>query len=197
MGCSEPPTPLPTPPRVGIGVPHQVFSSRFLVAKGSCLDWQQVYFIGLPIVVDSVPPSLLPPTFCITSLRVRPMQAFARWPEPKQPCLTLISACSQAAPDTTTHGVAPIVVAEMPCRLNLLSTKHSHAATTTAKCFGAHPAITALIAHFSTVSTPLLGATLPFCGEKGDGERRGKNKPAVFSRWRWRRVEGYSVYCSR
>lgn len=50
---------------------------------------------------------------------------------------------------------------------------HSHAETTTAKCLGAHPAITALMAHFSTVSTPLLGATFPVIDE-GRKLRKGK-----------------------
>ena len=34
-------------------------------------------------------------------------------------------------------------------------------ASTTGKCFGAHPAMTALIAAFSHVNRPPLGATVP------------------------------------
>lgn len=53
---------------------------------------------------------------------------------------------------------------------------HSHAETTTAKCLGAHPAITALMAHFSTVSTPLLGATFPVIDEGKLRKGKCRNK---------------------
>lgn len=59
--------------------------------------WQTIVrrtFMGEPRVVLSVPPSLAPPTFCKTSLRLRPMHALrhkhhgqktaAR--QPQQPC---------------------------------------------------------------------------------------------------------------
>ena len=52
-------------------------------------------------------------------------------------------------PETTTTGVAPIVVADVPCKLYFSSSMHSTAARTTGKCLGAHPAITAFTAACS------------------------------------------------
>lgn len=111
-----------------------------------------VYFIGVPRVVDSVPPSFAPPQFCSTSLTARPMQPLARWPDPSAPMPELTPAAVRTGPDTIEHGVAPIVVAETPWALNSGSKRHSTAASTVVSCLGSHPAITALIATYTVQS---------------------------------------------
>jgi len=60
-------------------------------------------------------------------------------------------------PFTMTAGVAPPVVDDTPATLNSSWSMALTAATTTGKCSGRHPAITALIAIFSSVTLALRG----------------------------------------
>ena len=55
-------------------------------------------------------------------------------------------------PLTTAHSAAPPVLVSTVCRLNAASNIASSAATTTGKYSGLQPAITALIAAFSSVT---------------------------------------------
>ena len=63
-------------------------------------------------------------------------------------------------PLTTIIAVAGLVVACMPCKLNLRSVKASTAAINVRMVSGLHPAITALMAIPSTVATPKPGCTV-------------------------------------
>ena len=116
-------------------------------------------FIGVPIVVLSVPPNFAPPTFCRTSLTARPMQRLARResPEPSAPCDESRPASCRIGPLTITQGVAPMVVACTPCRLNGSSSMASTAASTTRRCDGSQPAITAFAATLPTVQVLYMG----------------------------------------
>src|SRR4051794_29619763 len=67
----------------------------------------------------------------------------------------------RTGPFTTSTGPTNIVVASTPCMENAGSSTASTAASTTGKYSGLQPAITALIATFSTVSTPELGGQMP------------------------------------
>ena len=64
-------------------------------------------------------------------------------------------------PFTMTAGAAPPVVAWTPAMLKSGCMAAFTAATTTGKCSGLHPAITALIATFSSVTSALRGCTTP------------------------------------
>ena len=56
-------------------------------------------------------------------------------------------------------GATGLVVAWMPCRLKAGSATASTAAMRTGRYSGLHPAITALMAIFSTVAIPRRGST--------------------------------------
>ena len=59
------------------------------------------------------------------------------------------------------RGTLACVVVCTPWRLNLGSRRARTPAITAGKYSGLHPAITALIASFSTVATPFMGGTSP------------------------------------
>ena len=87
------------------------------------------------------------------------MVALARQPGPKSPGPQLTSRRLRKGPLTMNRGDGKLVVAETPCRSKPSSHIASTPATTTGRYSGRHPAITALIAIFSTVARPKLGGT--------------------------------------
>ena len=108
----------------------------------------------------SVPPGFAPPTFRSTSISARPIVAFARFPCPSTPRPMFIPMRCRIGPFTTSTGAAPIVVAMMPCALNVSVHTASTAAMTTGRYSGRHPAITVLIAIFSMVAGAMFGGTI-------------------------------------
>ena len=99
-------------------------------------------------------PGFAPPRLTQTSLSARPIVALARAPEPNTPAPELISSAARIGPFTMTSGDGALVVAETPCRSKASSQAASTAAMTTGRYSGRQPAITALIAIFSTVARP-------------------------------------------
>ncbi len=99
-------------------------------------------------------PGFAPPRFTHTSLTARPIVALARQPGPNTPAPELISSSARIGPLTITSGDGAFVVADTPCRSNASSQIASIAASTTGRYSGRHPAMTALIAIFSTVARP-------------------------------------------
>ena len=119
-----------------------------------------VNFIGLPRVERSTPPVDAPPTLRTTSRNARPMVALARLPAPKAPSFIFMPIFSRIGPLMIITGAAPMVVAVTPWMLNASVQAASTAAMMTGKYSGLHPAITALIAIFSTVASPMFGGTV-------------------------------------
>ena len=115
---------------------------------------------GFPSVARSMPPGRPPPTLRITSCSARPMVLLARLPCPNTLPPLFIARCRRTGPFTTITGPTGIVVARTPWTLNSSVQAASTDASTTGRYSGLHPAITALIAIFSTVhSTRSGGAT--------------------------------------
>ena len=100
-------------------------------------------------------PGRAPPMFIRQRRRARPMLAFARCPGPSAPQPEAIGPqTSRAGPLTMTTGPSPCVV---DCMLSMSKSgwlTARTAASTTGKCSGRQPAMTALIAIFSTVAWP-------------------------------------------
>ena len=113
-------------------------------------------------------PGKAPPRFINISLTALPRVALLRHPGPKAPDLLLISNFLAIGPLTIIKGATGCVVGCMP----IISTGFSHIAATAAINTGIYsgrqPAITALIAIFSTVASPQLGGTAAITS---DGDR--------------------------
>mmetsp|Transcript_25073 Transcript_25073/g.75274 ORF Transcript_25073/g.75274 Transcript_25073/m.75274 type:complete len:220 (+) Transcript_25073:1082-1741(+) len=116
---------------------------------------------GVPMHVDSVPPSLEPPTWCSTSFSARPTAALARLPLPRQPAPEATPEASCAPPDTRTSGVQPMVVAPAPIALKAGSSAALTAATMTGNCFGSAPARTAHAATCQSWQSRMAGGQAP------------------------------------
>src|SRR5437762_14312294 len=99
-------------------------------------------------------PGLAPPRFTHTRRSARPIVAFARQPDPNTPAAQFTSSVVLIGPLTITSGAGALVVADTPCRSNDSSQTASTAAMTTGRYSGRQPAMTALIAIFSTVARP-------------------------------------------
>ena len=80
---------------------------------------------------------------------------------PKQPEPPWMPAARAGGPLTSTNTAQGWVVALMPSRLNGGCAIASTAASTTGKCCGRQPAMTALIAIACTVASPCRGASTP------------------------------------
>src|SRR5262249_3256660 len=100
-----------------------------------------------------------PPTLATMSRRARPMVALARHPGPNRPRPQLMSSAARAGPLTMNSGEWKVAVAETPWRSKASSLMPSTPAMTTGMYSGRQPAITALMAIFSTVARPKLGGT--------------------------------------
>ena len=119
---------------------------------------QNVYLPGLPSVARSTSPGRPPPTLRITSCSARPIVALARLPWPERVARREFMPIAPAiGPFTTTSGPENHVVASRPCMLNSSVHAASTAASTTGRYSGRQPAITALIATFSTVHVDEVG----------------------------------------
>ena len=95
-----------------------------------------------------------PPRLVMISRRARPIVALARQPEPNTPVAQLMSSCCRTGPLTMNNGVAVCVVPCTPCRLTCSAHIACTPATTTGRYSGLQPAITALMAIFSSVAAP-------------------------------------------
>src|SRR5262245_10705608 len=93
--------------------------------------------------------------------RARPMVALAVQPGPRAPQPALTPSCRAAGPLTMRSGATLSSVVCTPRRLNAGSRMACTAASTTGKCSGRQPAITALAAIFSTLATPPSGSISP------------------------------------
>ena len=114
-----------------------------------------MYLPGLPKAARSMPsrPGLPPPTLRITSCSARPMAALARlpWPSTLWPGVHA-DATGDAARSRSRTGPEKYVVQSRPWMLNVSVQAASTAASTTGRYSGLQPAITALMATFSTVT---------------------------------------------
>ena len=106
-----------------------------------------------------IPPGVAPPMFCQISRTARPMVALARHPGPKTPVLELTSSALRTGPFTMSRGATASVVPDTPTRAKAGSQIASTPAITTGMYSGRQPAMTALMAIFSTVARPSRGAT--------------------------------------
>ena len=122
---------------------------------------QKEYRPGMARVALSISPMIKPATLRTNRRSARPIVALARYPGPKQPESPLMPSCSAMGPLTITTGAAPPVVAWHPARLNGVCKAALTQATTTGKYSGRQPAITALIATFSMVTSELEGWATP------------------------------------
>ena len=120
-----------------------------------------VYLPGQPRVDRSIPPGTPPPTLRITSCSARPMLAFARLPWPSAFTPEFMPMRRAIGPFTTTIGPENQVVHSRPCIANSGASAASTTARTTGMYSGLQPAITALIATFSTVHGALFGGIAP------------------------------------
>ncbi len=103
-----------------------------------------------------------PPRFQVTSRIARPIARFARAPPPlKIDSRVAIARSVTARPDTMTSGQQGCVVVTIPARLKRGSSIMSSAVSTTGKCSGRQPAMTALAATASTVAMRPLGGIAP------------------------------------
>jgi hypothetical protein len=92
---------------------------------------------------------------------VRPIAALARLPWPNTLPLLFMPMARAIGPLTMMAGVQALVVARTPCRPNTGVSAASTAVSTTGMYSGRQPAITALMAIFSTVQSVRLGGILP------------------------------------
>ena len=83
----------------------------------------------------------------------RGMVAFARKPGPNTPPVELSPIRSRTAPFTTISGAGPEVDCQPPPFVVRSSMSASHAASTTGKYSGRHPAMAALMAAVRTVTS--------------------------------------------
>src|SRR5436309_6164603 len=100
-----------------------------------------------------------PPTLATRSRRARPMVALARRPGPNTPAAQLMSRAMRAGPLTMKRGEWKLVVADTPWRSKASSHMASTPAISTGMYSGRQPAMTALMAIFSTEARPKLGGT--------------------------------------
>ena len=122
---------------------------------------QNVNLAGLPSVDMSETPGRPPPTFIIISRIVLPIAALARCPGPNAPQPDTTPQTARAGPFTINSGVIGCVVTCDSVRSKRGSQMAWTAATTTGKCSGRQPAITAFAATISTVAAAMLGPTSP------------------------------------
>ena len=114
-----------------------------------------------------MPPAAAPPMFCHTSRTARPMVALARHPGPKTPAPELTSSAARTGPLRIRSGATASVVPETPTSAKAGSQIASTAAMTAGMYSGRQPAMTALIATFSTVARPSFGATRATSSSRG------------------------------
>src|SRR6185503_11079648 len=99
-----------------------------------------------------ITPGIAPPTLAHTSRRARPIVALARHPGPNTPTPELISSAARTGPLIASSGATASVVPDTPSSAKAGSQMASTAAITTGRYSGRQPAITALMAIFSTGS---------------------------------------------
>ncbi len=107
----------------------------------------------------STPPGRPPPTLRMTSCKARPIVALARLPWPRALMPEFIPRSRTTAPLTISTGPTKCVVASTPWMLNSSVQAASTAARITGMNSGRQPAMTALIATFSTVQSARSGGT--------------------------------------
>ena len=122
---------------------------------------QKVYLPGLPKVARSMAPGRPPPTLRTMSCSARPIVALARLPWPSALTPLFMPIALAAGPLMMTSGPEKCVVQSRPCSTNSGSSAASSTPSTTGMYSGLQPAITALIATFSTVQGARLGGISP------------------------------------
>ena len=136
----------------------------------------QVYLPAWPSAALSSSPGTAPVAFICIRRMALPMVALARLPGPKTLTPEFMPISRATGPLTTTRMAAPIVLTEMACRLNWGSVMALTTATTTGKCSGRQPAMTALMAAFSAVTTRALVGSVP---RISDGGRPARSRKAL------------------
>src|ERR1044071_4793232 len=106
-----------------------------------------------------MPPGTPPPTLRTTSCSARPIVALARLPWPMQLRPLFMPMRWAIGPLTTSTGPEKYVVHRRPCMLKRSVHAACTAASTTGRYSGKQPAMTALIATFSTVTGTRSGGT--------------------------------------
>ena len=120
---------------------------------------QKLTLPGLPCAARSTPPGRPPPTLRTTSCTARPMVRLARLPWPSTLTPLFMPIARVPGPLQMMTGPTGIVVASTPWMLNSSLQTASTAAITHGRYSGLQPAITALIATFSTVTSTRSGGT--------------------------------------
>jgi hypothetical protein len=125
---------------------------------------------GAPCVDISPIPGFAPPILTRLNLIARPIVALARQQGPYAPDWLLSPIFSRMGPLIIKSGAQGWVVAWIAYRLNAGSDMALNAAAIIGKYSGRQPAITALIANFSTVAAPQLGGTSQITWSAGMSE---------------------------
>jgi hypothetical protein len=112
-----------------------------------------VYLAGVPWVAWSSSCGRRPNALIAPSRIARPMVALARKPEPNTLPLLFRPSRSRTGPLTIRNGAVPVVDCQMARPTYPSATSDSHAASTTGKYSGRHPASAALMAASRTVSS--------------------------------------------
>ena len=115
---------------------------------------QEANLAGVPCVALSPRPGCAPPMLSSTSRIARPIEAFAGKAGPKQPLPEWMPSSLAIGPLTTIVSATGCVVAFSPATLCASSRIACTAASTTGKTRGSQPAIAALAATPSTVTSP-------------------------------------------
>ena len=141
----------------------------------------RVYRPGWPRPANDTAPGQPPPTLFMTRRTARPMAAFACQPGPSAPKPAFMPIAPATGPQTTRSGVTFSSVVWTPRRLKAGSAIARTAASTTGRCSGRQPAMTALTATFSTVARPLSGSSAPRTspGASGAQESASSTRPRV------------------
>ena len=150
--------------------------------RSSSSPKQKVYRSGRLSTAFATGPGVAPPKVCIISRSERPIVALACVPGPKQPMPQLTPTSRRMGPLIMTTGADGFVVVATPFMLNGSSRTASTIASTMGKYSGLHPAITALMATFSTVASALSGGISPMTRRRivaGMGEH---GEDALFGR---------------
>ena len=119
----------------------------------------------MPCAARSISPGRPPPTLRIVSCTARPMVMLARLPWPSTLTPLFIPIAREPGPLHTITGPTGIVVASTPCILNSSVHTAFSAAITHGRYSGRQPAMTALIAIFSTVSSTKSGGAIATMSE--------------------------------
>ena len=162
------------------GTPRAVASGSHGEPSSSSAT-QKLNLPGCPRVERSIPPGRTSNRLMRHRRTARPMTAVARSLLPSALNVPSIPSSRRTSPLTTMKTAQPPVLAVAPCRVNSSRSIAASAATTTGKCTGRQPAITALTATFSAVIARARTGSTPMRESGDNAARRGTRAPRLRS----------------